>query len=68
MSDAGNLSQVEFERFIDQQFVEAAIFAEDKGIVEAGDEQDVLDLEGHQVVEAFQAGFGIEEGFGNGAE
>ena len=30
MRDAGNLLQVEFQRFVDQEFVEAAIFAQDE--------------------------------------
>ena len=62
--DAGNLLQVEFERFVDQQFVEAAVFAEDERIVEARDQKNVLDLEGHQVFEAFKALFGVENGLG----
>ena len=67
MRDAGNLLQVEFEGFVDEQLVEAAVFAQDERIVEAGDQKDVLHLERHQVVEAFEAGFGIEEGLGDGA-
>ena len=56
----GNLLQVEFERFVDQQLVEPAIFAQDERIVEAGDEKNVLHLERHQVVEALKALFGVE--------
>ena len=59
MRDPGNLPQVQFERFVDEQFVEPAVFAKDEGIVEAGDEQDVLHLERHQVFEAFKALFRV---------
>ncbi len=37
----GHVVQVEFERFADQQFVQPAVFAQDEGVVEAGDQQDV---------------------------
>src|SRR5580700_2682342 len=66
MGNAGNLLQVQFERFVDQQFVEASVFAEDERVVETGDQKNVLDLEGHQVVETFEARFGVEEGLGDG--
>ncbi|MGB2602090.1 MAG: hypothetical protein WBC78_00755, partial [Candidatus Sulfotelmatobacter sp.] len=51
----------------DKKFIEAAIFAENEGVVEAGDQKNVLDLEGHQVVEALEACFGIEKGLDHGA-
>ena len=66
MRDPGNLLQVQFERFVDQQFVEAAVFAQDERVVETGDQQDVLHAERHQVLEAFKALFGIENRLGDG--
>ena len=65
MGDAGNLLQIEFERFVDEQFVQASVFAQDERIVEARDQQDVLHAEGHEVLEAFEAFFDIENGRGN---
>src|ERR1700688_2108036 len=67
MRDTGNLLQVQFERFVDQQFIKPAIFAQDERIVKAGNQKNVLDLERHQVVEAFEARFSVEEGLGDGA-
>jgi hypothetical protein len=64
VGDAGNLLGVQFERLCDQEFIEAAVFAEDKRVIEAGDQKDVLDLERHQVFEAFKALFGVEDRFG----
>src|ERR1700733_3317766 len=68
MRDAGNLLQVQFERFVDEKFVESAVFAEDEGVIEAGDQKNILNLERHEVVEAFEAGFGVEERLEDGAE
>src|ERR1700733_11783595 len=67
MRDAGNLLQVQFERFVDEKFVESAVFAEYEGVIEAGDQKNILNLKGHQVVEAFEASFGVKERFGYGA-
>src|ERR1700693_5219374 len=67
MCDAGNLLQVQFERFVDQEFVEASVFAENEGIIEARDPKNVLDFEGHQVVEALEARFSVEKGLDDGA-
>src|SRR5579862_652406 len=64
--DAGNLAQVQFERFVDEEFVEASVFAEDERVVKARDQKDVLDAEGHQVLETFEALFGVEDGLGDG--
>ena len=64
----GICAEIEFERFVDQQLVEAAIFAQNEGIVEAGDEKDVLHLEGHQVFEAFKALFGVQNRLGDAAD
>src|SRR5579872_58201 len=66
--DTGNLSQVQFERFIDEEFVEASIFAQDEGVVETRDQQNVLDAKRHQVLETFEAFFGIENRLGDGAD
>src|SRR5439155_2688048 len=62
VGDSRNLLQVEFERFVDQEFVEASVFAEDEGVVETRDQKNVVDLEGHQVFEAFKALFSVEDG------
>ena len=37
VGDARNLLEVEFEGFVDQEFVEASVFAENERVVEAGD-------------------------------
>ena len=66
MRDAGNLLQIQFERFVDQQLVQPPVFAQDERIVEAGDQQDVLHPERHQVLEALEARFGIEKRLGHG--
>ena len=68
MSNPGELPQVEFERFVDEQLVEAAILAQNKRIVEAGDKQDVVHFEGHQVLEAFEALFRVHHGLGDAAD
>ena len=65
MSNARNLLQVEVERFVDQQFVETPILAQNKRVVEAGDQKYVLHFERHQVLEAFKALFGFEDGVRN---
>ena len=62
--DAGNLMQIELQRFADQQLVEPAVFAQDERVVEAGDEQDVVHAERHQVLEAFEEAFGGRSGIG----
>jgi hypothetical protein len=67
--DVGNsreLAQVEFKRFVDEQLVEAAVFTENEGIVKAGDEKDIVHLEGHQILEAFKALFGVHGDHGIG--
>ena len=63
-----DLPEVEFERFVDEQLVEPAIFAEDEGIVETGDEKNVLHLERHQVFEAFKALVGVQNRLGDAAD
>ena len=51
---------LQLQRFADQQLVEAAVLAQDEGVVEAGDQQDVVHAERHQVLE------GVEEALGLG--
>ena len=51
---AGDLVHVQLQRLADQQLVEAAVLAQDEGVVEAGDQQDVVHAERHQVLEAFE--------------
>ena len=68
VGNSGDLLQVEFEGFVDEKFVEASVFAEYEGIVETGDQKDVVDFEGHQVFEAFKALFGVEDGLGDARE
>ena len=38
-----------------------------KRIVKTGDEKDVVHLEGHQILEAFKALFGVQNGLGDAA-
>ncbi len=64
VGNSGNVLGTEIEGLVDEEFVEASIFAEDEGIVEAGDEKDVVDFEGHQVFEAFEALFSVGDGDG----
>ena len=61
MRNPRNLLQIEFARLADEQFVEAAIFAQDEGIVEIGNEQDILHAKRHEPVETFKRIFGIEK-------
>ena len=62
---AGNLLQIEFQRFADQQLVQAAVFAKNEGVVQAGDQQNVLHPERHQVLEAFEQPLRVHrDGFG----
>jgi hypothetical protein len=49
---------------VDQQFIEAAVFTEDEGILEARDQKDVVHFEGHRVFEAFKALFGVHYALG----
>src|SRR5271157_1034547 len=50
---------VQLEGLADQQFVEAAILAQDKRIVQAGYQQNIVHAEGHQVLEALEKAFGL---------
>ena len=63
MRDAGHVAEVKFERFADQQFVEAAVLAQDEGIVEAGYQENVLDPEGLQLFKTFEESFGVDRCF-----
>ena len=65
VGNAGNLPQVQFERLVNQQFTEPSVFAQDERVVETGDQKDVLNAERHQVLEAFEALFSVEDGLGN---
>src|SRR5271157_2455972 len=55
---------VQLEGLADQQFVEAAILAQDKRIVQAGYQQNIVHAEGHQVLEALEEAFGLGCGIG----
>jgi hypothetical protein len=57
---AWNFLQLKLERFPNEQFVEPPIFTKDEGIVEAGDEKDVLHPKGHQVFEALEELLGVK--------
>src|SRR5260370_41298723 len=46
---------------VDEEFIEAAVFSEDEGIIETRDQKNVMHFEGHQVFEAFKALFGIHD-------
>src|SRR5271157_34432 len=50
---------VQLERLADQQFVEAAVLAQDERIVQAGYQQNIVHAEGHQVLEALEEVFGL---------
>ena len=54
----GNLVQIQLQRLADQQLVEAAVLAQDERVVEAGDQQDVVHPERHQVLEALEEALG----------
>ena len=60
----GTCEQIEFERLPDQQLIQAAVLAQDERVVEAGDEQNVLHAEGHQVLEALEEALGVDDGVG----
>ena len=59
MRDSRDLLKMQVQRFANQQFIQAAVFLQDERIVEAGNQQDVLHAEGHQMVEALKEAFGI---------
>ena len=61
--DSRNVLQVELVRFADQQLVQAAVFAQNERVVQAGHQQDVLHPEGHQVLEGFEELFLFDGGF-----
>ena len=50
----GNLVEIQLQRFVNQQLIETPVFAQDERIVEAGDQQDVVHSERHQVLEALE--------------
>ncbi len=66
--DPGNLPQVQLKRFVNEQFVEPPVLAQDEGIVQARNQQNVLHAEWHQVLETFKALFGVENGLGDTGE
>ena len=61
--DARHVLQVELVGFADQHLVQAAVFAQDERVVQAGHQQDVLHPEGHQVFEGFEELFLFDDGF-----
>ncbi len=64
MGDPGNLLLLEFERFPDQQLIQPPVLAQNERVVEAGDQQNILHPEGHQVLEALEEALGVDDGVG----
>src|ERR1019366_7795740 len=64
--DAGDLMNVQLQRLAHQQLVEAPVLAQNERVVQAGDQQNVVHAERHQVFEALElelrVGCGIERG------
>ena len=54
VGDARRVVQVEVEELAQDQLVQPPVLLQREGVVEAGDEQDVLHPPGHQVLEALQ--------------
>jgi len=50
--------QVQLQRLADQQLIKAAVLAQDERIVQAGDQQDVVHAERHQVLERVEVALG----------
>jgi hypothetical protein len=65
MSDPWNLAEIQFEGFINQQFAQTSIFAKDEGIIEAGDQKNIVDAKRHQVLETFEPLLRVNDGLGN---
>src|SRR5664279_2884787 len=62
MRDAGDLMNVQLQRLAHQQFVEASVLAQNEGVVEARDQQNVVHAERHQIFEALELPLGGRDG------
>src|ERR1017187_6105861 len=67
MRDAGDLMNVQLQRLAHQQLVEAPVLAQDEGVVQAGDQQNVVHAERHQVLEALELELRGRDRIGNWA-
>ena len=56
--------QVQLQRLADQQLIKAAVLAQDERIVQAGDQQDVVHAERHQVLEGVEQALSLRRGIG----
>ena len=54
MRNSGNILQMKVERLFQQQLVQSPVFAQNERVVQAGNEQDVVHAEGHEILEAFE--------------
>src|ERR1035437_1477320 len=66
MRDAGDLMNVQLQRLAHQQLVQASVFAQNEGVVQAGDQQNVVHAERHQIFEALELGLGMVCGIESG--
>src|ERR1035438_1538806 len=64
MRDAGDLMNVQLQRLAHQQFVQASVLAQNEGVVQAGNQQNVVHAERHQVLEALELELGRRGGVG----
>jgi hypothetical protein len=64
VSDSGNLLLLKFERFPNQQLIQPPIFTQNERVVKAGDQQNILYPKGHQVLEALEEAFRVNDGIG----
>ena len=58
VGDTGNLVLLQLQRFADEQLVQASVLAQDERVVEAGNQQDVVHPERHQVLESVEETLG----------
>ena len=63
MRDIRDLLQVQFVRLAQQQLAEPPIFAQDKRVIEAGNEEDFLHAKRHEVIETFEPLFRVRDRF-----
>src|ERR1700733_14951568 len=54
MCDSGNLLQIKFARLANQQLIQPPIFAQNKGVVQIGDQQNILHAKRHQPFETLK--------------
>ena len=67
VGDAGDLMNVQLQRLAHQQFVEASVLAQNEGVVQAGNQQNVVHAERHQVLEALELELRVRCRIGNWA-